>query len=134
MMVSMLGCVPLWFTDSPGPCGPLNISREAVTSAYDLFYGLYIGKYPSRCKHPCNRVHYKVSHKSKDPKENGRQLFIVFRQEVDVVRTQLVINTFNLVTRIGGLIGFCKEVLWIILLTAGTYQFFLKMSSFIACK
>ena len=46
-------------------------------------------------------------------------MFIVYDQVVDVTRSQLVIDTFTLVNRLGGCIGFCKEILWMTLLLAG---------------
>ena len=43
-------------------------------------------------------------------------MFIVFDQMVDVSRSQLVVDGFTFVNRLGGTIGFCKELLWTVLL------------------
>ena len=53
-----------------------------------------------------------------DPKQ-GRQMFIVFDQKVEVVKTQLEFNKLSLVTRMGGIIIFCGEVLWILIMLNG---------------
>ena len=58
-------------------------------------------------------------------------MFLVFDQLVDVSRSQLVINTFSLLNRLGGYIGFCKEILWITLLIAGLDTFFKSMLNYI---
>jgi len=42
-----------------------------------------------------------------------------------------VINTFSLLNRLGGYIGFCKEILWITLLIGGLDTFFRSMFSYI---
>ena len=46
-------------------------------------------------------------------------MFIIYDQVVEVSRSQLVTNTFSLVNRLGGCIGFCKEILWVALLLGG---------------
>ena len=132
--LSLIGCIPLWFTDFPEKCGPLDLSRETILTVYDLFFGLYIGNYPTRCKPPCTTVHYEISYTSMDPKKDGRQMFIVFDQKVEVVKTQLVINMLSLVNRMGGIIGFCKEVLWILLILTGAYTAWKKWCYFILSK
>ena len=43
-------------------------------------------------------------------------MFLVFDQVVDVSRSQLVVDGFTFVNRLGGTIGFCKELLWTVLL------------------
>ena len=62
---------------------------------------------------------YQAYHKSTDAKAGGFQMFLVYEQIVEVSRSQLVINTFTLVNRLGGCIGFCKEILWLTLLIGG---------------
>ena len=54
-------------------------------------------------------------------------MFIVYDQVVDVTRSQLVIDTFTLVNRLGGCIGFCKEILWLTLLLAGISDIIKKL-------
>lgn len=63
--------------------------------------------------------YYQAYHKSTDAKAGGYQMFLVYEQIVEVSRSQLVINTFTLVNRLGGYIGFCKEILWLTLLIGG---------------
>ena len=69
-----------------------------------------------------------------DPNKDGMQMFIVFDQKVEVVNTQLDINMLSLVNRMGGIIGFCKEVLWILLILTGAYTAWKKLSYFILSK
>ena len=54
-------------------------------------------------------------------------MFIIYDQVVDVTRSQLVIDTFTLVNRLGGCIGFCKEILWVTLLLAGITNIIKKL-------
>ena len=62
----------------------------------------------------------------------GMQMFIVYDQVVDVTRSQLVIDTFTLVNRLGGCIGFCKEILWVTLLLAGISNIIKKLHGVLA--
>ena len=57
-------------------------------------------------------------------------MFIVFDQVVEVSRSQLVVDGFTFVNRLGGTIGFCKELLWIVLMLGTAFTIgkkFLKM-------
>ena len=40
----------------------------------------------------------------------------------DISRSRLVINSFTLLTRLGGVIGFTKELLWLFLLSWGVLK------------
>ena len=62
--------------------------------------------------------------------QGGYTMFIVFDQVVDVSRSQLVVDGFTFVNRLGGTIGFCKELLWIVLMFGTAFTLgkkFLKM-------
>ena len=50
-------------------------------------------------------------------------MYLVFDQYLDLYKSNLVIDTFTLVTHVGGLIGFCKEVLWISFIIFSGYEF-----------
>ena len=103
-------------------CGPFPLTSELRNTVFDLLFELYSGLYTSQssqCAPPCTSLHYQAYHKSTDAKAGGMQMFIIYDQVVDVTRSQLVIDTFTLVNRLGGCIGFCKELLWVTLLLAG---------------
>ena len=107
----MIGCIPLWFTDNPTQCGPFTLTTEARTAVFDLLFDLYSGLYTSQssqCPSPCSTITYQAQHKSTDVKSEGMDMFIIYDQVVEVSRSQLVTNTFTLVNRLGGCIGFCK--------------------------
>ena len=89
---------------------------------FDLLFDLYPGLYSStssQCPLPCATLSYQAHHKSTDVKAEGMDMFIIYDQIVEVSRAQLVINTFTLVNRLGGTVGFCKEILWLSLLFGG---------------
>ena len=111
-------------------CGPFSLASDLRNTLFDLLFELYSGLYTSQstqCSPPCTSLHYQAYHKSTDAKAGGMQMFIVYDQVVDVTRSQLVIDTFTLVNRLGGCIGFCKEILWLTLLLAGISDIIKKL-------
>lgn len=116
-------------------CGPFSLSSERRNEAFDLLFDLYSGLYTaqsSQCLLPCSSLQYQAYHKSTDAKADGFQMFIIYDQIVDVSRSQLVINTFTLVNRLGGCIGFCKEILWLTLLLGGLSSLLEKINGVFA--
>ena len=53
----------------------------------------------------------------------GYQMFIIFDQSVDLYKSNLVVDTFSLLTRLGGDVGFCKEILWILFIILSGFEF-----------
>ena len=49
-------------------------------------------------------------------------MFIIYDPVVDIVRSRLVINSFTLLTRLGGTIGITKELLWLFLLSVSAIK------------
>ena len=88
---SLIGCVPIWFTDQPGYCGQRMISEKTAAIIYDLLSGVEAGSFISKCLPPCTTVEYNIEHKitSVTPKGN-EALFIVIDQNVQVARTSFV--------------------------------------------
>ena len=41
-------------------------------------------------------------------------MYLIFDQTVDLYKSNLVVDTFTLFTHVGGEMGFCKEILWIL--------------------
>ena len=56
-------------------------------------------------------------------------MFLIFDQVVDVFKSHLVIDTFTLFTRLGGDVGFCKEIIWVIFITISIGQYARKYLS-----
>ena len=120
---SLIGCVPIWFTDQPGYCGQRMITEKTAAIIYDLLSGVEAGSFISKCLPPCTTVEYSIEQKitSVTPKGN-EALFIVIDQNVQVARTSFVINLFTFLNRLGGTIGICKEAMWCILILVGAVQ------------
>ena len=113
-------------------CGPFNISMEAEQQVQDLLFNLYADFYTFKsasCLPPCKTVGYKAFHKSYDAKSGrynlhistfadiflgGYSMYLIFDQTVDLYKSNLVVDTFTLFTHVGGEMGFCKEILWIL--------------------
>ena len=119
-----LGCTPLWFTDTPSSCSPVNISKEASQMVHTTLIDMYNNDYPhlSSCKSPCKSVKYTAIHKNYDLAQDGGQLWIAFDQFAMLSKTQLVVDGFTLFNRIGGIIGFCRNILWLLFLLSGLYK------------
>jgi hypothetical protein len=117
-MMNLIGCIPIWFTDKPEKCGPLNISRDLAGAVYDILFDIYAESYSSKCKKPCTSVRYQAEHKSTDPEKGGSIVFI-FDQTAISSETHLVIDGFTLVNQIGGIIGFCRNIFWFLLFLTG---------------
>ena len=93
---------------------------------FQLLFDVYTGLYTSRnseCRVPCDEVEYQVFHRSTDTREGGYTMFLVFDQVVDVSRSHLVVDGLTFVNRLGGTIGFCKELLWTILMFGSFISF-----------
>ena len=53
----------------------------------------------------------------------GHSLYLVLDQTVDLYKSNLVIDTFSLFTHVGGIMGFCKEILWILLIIFSGFDY-----------
>ena len=62
-MMSLIWYIPIWFTEKPDRCGPLNILRNLAGAVYDILFEMYAPSYPSKCKEPCTFVRYQAEHK-----------------------------------------------------------------------
>ena len=61
-------------------------------------------------------IRYKVDQTGFDARDDRYGLYIQFDKEVEVITSQFMINAETFLTRMGGVIGVGKELLWIILL------------------
>ena len=55
-----------------------------------------------------------------DERDTKYGLFVQFEDTVDVRRSNIAISPTTLVTRIGGIVGVGKELLWVILAFSGS--------------
>ena len=123
-------------------CGPFNLSLEAKHQVQDILFNLYADFYTFKtktCLPPCQIFEYKAFHRSYDAKSGkyfqfayifderlysgGYAMYLIFDQSVDLYKSNLVINTPALLTHLGGDIGFCKEVLWILFLIFSAFEY-----------
>ena len=121
---SLIGCVPIWFTDQPGHCGQRKTTDENAAIIYDLFSSLEAESFMSKCLPPCTAVDYDIKYKSTTSRASSGsvRVSIIFHQNVQVARTSFVIDSFTVLNRLGGTIGICKAVLWCILCLVGVAQ------------
>ena len=102
--------------------------RDLAGAVYNILFDIYAQSYPSKCKEPCTFHSYQAEHKSKDPRKGG-SIFFIFDQTAISSETHLVIDGFNIVNRIGGIIGFCRNIFWFLLFLTGlskTIEFIIK--------
>ena len=128
-LTDLIGCVPVWFTGAPETCGPLNITQSTARSAYDFLVDVYAQNFPSRCKAPCTSVKYEASHKSTDSRLDRNAIFLFFDQDVLQIKSQLVVDGFSLINRVGGIIGFCRNLFWLILIIIGASKTFYALKT-----
>ena len=53
----------------------------------------------------------------------GYAMYLIFDQSVDLYKSNLVIDIFALLTHLGGDVGFCKEVLWILFIIFSGFDY-----------
>ena len=117
---SLIGCVPIWFTDYPGHCGEKTITEEKADIINDLFYNINSGSFEGKCLAPCTIVENTLDHVSTNARPVGEEaVYITLDQNVEISRTTFVIDHFTLHNRLGGTIGICKQALWCILILYG---------------
>ena len=117
-------------------CGPLRLKDDERNYIFNLFYGIYSDLYNSKCSSPCFNVEYEALSVVRNPitgelnnisKEiraidlhimlhsGGFETYIRFDPVVDIYKSKLEVNIFSLFIRLGGIIGFCKNLLWVLL-------------------
>ena len=61
-----------------------------------------------------------------DPRDTVYGLFVQFEEKIEVRNSNFVIDEITLMTRIGGIIGVGKEMVWIIVISIGILKMFLN--------
>ena len=74
------------------------------------------------CKVPCTKNKYTTRFKSKTLFYSGIAIHLAFDQRLDVARSRFSINALTLLTRLGGLIGVGRTLLWILVSLLGAAQ------------
>ena len=103
-------------------CGPLNLTEEEENAAYSVLFDVYADLYTANsesCPRPCRTVHYEAIHRTSDANSNGYQMFLIFDPVVKIYKSQLIVDTLTLFTRLGGILGLCKNLIWGLLLLGG---------------
>ena len=120
---SLIGCVPIWFTDQPGHCGQQKATERSIDIVYDLMTSIDAGSFLSECLPPCTSVQYFAEQRNTQAINDGMAIiYLYIDQNVPVARTSFVVDLFTLLNRLGGTIGICKEALWCILILVGLVE------------
>ena len=122
-----LNCSPPWLDDDTNKwCNEsLNIKEDDVES-YDfilrniLNYKADIGE----CFEPCSSLYFDVNLDIFNYREGYDKygLYLRFEDTVETTKMNIVITSTTLLTRIGGIIGVGKELLWVIVFVCGALK------------
>ena len=112
-----LNCTPPWMTDNKELwCGldPVG-TEEIMDTTYFLFEEILVGQTESvKCSVPCTKTNYIVN-KIGFERKNGRAgIFVIFDNVIEKTVSELKIGPKTLLTRIGGIIGVGKNLLWLL--------------------
>ena len=118
-----VGCQPPHFADDlNNVCNQkLNVSSNKTSEIVGMFNYLFWKSWRSNCKTPCTKSKYMTSLSSKTA-DGSTGLFIVFDQTSDVARSRFSINGLALYSKLGGLIGAGRTLLWILVSLLGAVQ------------
>ena len=116
--LSLLNCTPPWLTEDRGTwCHHrLNVSEERKKEVTFFFENLSFGKADGgSCLSPCRTTWYESQPLGFQPTSDRTGLRVVLDTEVLQTVSELQIGPKTLATRIGGIIGVGKELLWILI-------------------
>ena len=118
------GCQPPPFADhTHNICNQkFNFSPNETCEIEKWMEYLVSQNWSPNCKVPCTKSKYTTRFKSKTPYWNGAAIYIVFDQTLDVAQSRFSINSLTLLTRLGGLIGVGRTLLWILVSLLGAAQ------------
>lgn len=77
------------------------------------------------CFPPCSKMTFNSRLTRFDPRDDRIGLFIQFEKKIKTVGVTFIIDEITLLTRIGGIIGVGKEILWAIIFFFGFLKIFL---------
>ena len=120
---SMLGCIPPWLADNSSLwCNQIfeNITGSRKEDIQFLLANILDGfADDGECFPPCSKMTFNSRLTRFDPRDDRIGLFIQFEEKIKTVGVTFVINEVTLLTRIGGIIGVGKEILWTIVFFIG---------------
>lgn len=125
---SVLGCIPPWLSDNSSLwCNQIfeNITGSKKKDIQFLLANILDGfADDGECFSPCSKLTFNSRLTRFDPRDDKLGIFIQFEEKMKTVGVSFIINEITLLTRIGGIIGVGKEILWAILFLIG----FLRIS------
>ena len=118
-----LGCQPPPFADNfDNMCNQrFNVSGNKSWEIDKMFQHLFYKDWRTGCKIPCTKSKYTTRFSSGIPYPIT-QISIVFDQTIGVSRSRFSINGHTFLTKLGGLIGVGRTLLWILVSLLGAAQ------------
>ena len=119
-----LKCSPPWLVgDENMWCNETLHLDEEVVKSYRYVLGNILDSQADigNCFQPCKSLHFDVRLDIFDHREDSDRygLYIQFEDTVETTTLNLAITTTTLLTRIGGIIGVGKELLWVFIFFCG---------------
>ena len=125
---SMLGCIPPWLSDNSSLwCNQIfeNITGNKKEDIQFLLTNILDGfADDGECLPPCSKMTFNSRLTRFDPRDDRIGLFIQFEKKIKTVGVTFIIDEITLLTRIGGIIGVGKEILWAIVFFFGSLKIF----------
>ena len=118
-----LGCQPPPFTDDLSQmCNQkFNITDTKDKSLLVTFSQVLHQNRKAECKKPCIMDTYKTRYFASIPNKRT-EIIIQFEKTIYITKSKLSIDELTLLTRTGGIIGFGRTLLWILLSLLGAAQ------------
>ena len=116
-ILTKLNCTPPWATDNKELwCGEAKAGTdETVDATYFLFEEILMAQSDSKkCSVPCTKTKYFVNKIGFDRKDGKEGMFLIFDNVIEQTVSELKIGPKTLLTRVGGIIGVGKNLLWAI--------------------
>ena len=104
-----------------------NVSDKKWEEIDRMFQQIFHNDWESGCKIPCTKSKYSTR-LSRTVPYPLTSITIVFDQTVDVERSRFSINGHTFLTKVGGLIGVGRTLLWILVSLLGTAQVTFSLS------
>ena len=127
-------CSPPWLDDDENKwCNNSLDLEDGDVESYRFFLGNILN-YRSdihQCFQPCKSLYFDVKLDIFDDRENADifGIYIQFEDTVETTKVNVAITTATLLTRIGGIIGVGKELLWVIIFSCGGLRTILSFCS-----
>ena len=131
-MFKFQNCTPPWMTENKDLwcTGRLQLNASHISSYVKFINELALSDAdPGECLVPCTSKKYFSNEIGILGNENINGILIFFDRVVKTTKSELQIGFKTLITRFGGIIGVCKNLLWIVIFGFSSFAFlFNKMS------